>query len=232
WTELTAAFVTPNHPRIAELLNAARAALGAIRERDALDGYQSGSRPHAAHIAEALFNAVAAHHFGYISAPARFEQHGQRVRLVDRVFREKLATCLGLSLLLASMWEQCGLHPVVLLPEGHAMPAFWTHEAHLPEVAIDEPARIRNLIELGELVPVESTLLTQSGATFAEAVDAAKRRMNDPGATFCAIDIRTCRKRSIRPLPLRDDGDESAVDLDQLVAPGVPAAASTTLDRL
>src|SRR5690606_21292120 len=214
WPEMTAAFVTPNHPRVAVLLQVARAALGAISNRDALDGYQSGSRQRAAQIAEACFNAATTQNFGYINPPASFERDGQRVRLVDRLCRERLGTCLDLTLLLAALWEQCGLHPLVLLIEGHAMPALWTHEAHLPEPAIDEPARVRNLIELGEIVPVESTLLTQRGAGFAAAVEMAKRRLQMPGAFFCAIDIRTCRKLGIRPLPLRDGGDTSSLDLD------------------
>lgn len=203
YPELTAAFVTPNHPTIADLLKDARESLRRLDMSDALDGYQSGSRLRSVHIAEACFNAVAARGIGYINPPASFETAGQRVRLVDRIAREKFGTCLDLSLLLMAMWEQCGLHPLVLLPEGHAMPALWTHEAHLPEAAIDEPARIRNLIELGEIVPVESTLVTQSSASFARAVDAAKRRMAAPGGAFCAIDIRSGRKRGIRPLPLR-----------------------------
>jgi very-short-patch-repair endonuclease len=230
YPELTAAFVTPNHPRIAEILQAARASLASLGQQDALDGYQSGGRRRATQIAEACFNAASARGIGYISPPASFERDGQRVRLVDRICRENFGTCLDLSLLLAGLWEQCGLYPLVLFLEGHAMPAVWTHECHLPEPAIDEPARIRNLIELGEIVPVESTLLTQSGSTFAAAVEAAKRRMASPGAGFCAIDIRTGRKRGIRPLPLREDGQATVVDLDALRTE--VRATSTTLDRI
>jgi hypothetical protein len=42
--ELLAAFVTPNHPSLAELLRGARGCLSGWGEPDALDGYQSGSR--------------------------------------------------------------------------------------------------------------------------------------------------------------------------------------------
>ncbi len=228
--ELTAAFVTPNHPHIAELLGYARSALGALAEHDALDGYQSGSRRRAAMIAEAGFNALASWGVGYANPPASFERTGQRVRLVDRVQREKLGTCLDLSLLLASIWEQCGLHPMILLPEGHALPAVWTHDAHLPEPAIDEAARIRNLVELGEIVPVEVTLLTQKGATFGVAVEAARQRLESPGADFCAVDVRSARKRGVRPLPLRSDSSETEVDLDAANAPIAPSM--TQLDAV
>ncbi len=226
--ELTAAFVTPNHPRVADLLGAARVSLRNAGQPEALDGYASGSRQRVSRIAEACFNAVSSLGVGYITAPASFETTGQRVRLADRIMRERLGNCLDLSLLLMSLWEQCGLHPVLLLPERHAMPAVWTHETHLPEAAIDEPARIRNLIELGELIPVEATHCTHADATYERAVDSAKGQMDQPGELFCAIDIRAARARGIRPLPLRDDG-ESGVDLDAL-APDPARPATSTLD--
>ncbi len=203
--ELTAAFVTPNHSLIAELLRGARRILGERDERDAIDGYQSASRQRAALIAEACFLSLAEQKVGYISPPASFEKAGQRIRLVDRVMRERFGTCLDLSLILMAMWEQAGLNTVLLLPEGHAMPAFWTHDSNLPETVIDEPARIRNLLELGEIVAAESTQVTHDSPTFAGAVESARQAMNKPGSVFCAIDLKACRKRGIRPLPLRED---------------------------
>lgn len=226
--EIIAAFVTPNHPRVAELLSAARMALAGLSETDSLDGYQSGSRQRVSLIAEACFSSLASRRIGYINPPASFEHTGQRIRLVDRVCREGFGTCLDLSVLLASMLEQCGLHPLILFPEGHAMPAVWTHAAQLPEAALDDPSRIRNLIELGEIIPLESTLLTSPTCSFAAAVDAAKRTMEKPGETFCAVDIRAARKRGVRPLPLRAEGDSTAIELEQVSneAPG------TVLDRV
>ncbi|MFK7789237.1 MAG: DUF4011 domain-containing protein, partial [Phycisphaeraceae bacterium] len=226
FAELTAAFVTPNHPKVAELLQAARQSLGDLSDTDALDGYQSKSRQRTSHIAEACFNSAAAQGIGYINPPASFETTGQRVRLIDRVLREKFGTCLDLSLMLMSLWEQCGMHSLLLLTQGHAIPAVWTHDTHLAQTVIDEPARIRNLIELGEILPVESTYLTQTGAPFSGAVEAAKQTMQSPGDTFCAIDIRSARKRGVRPLPLRSDG-EAGVDLDAIDSAPAVASAST-----
>lgn len=224
--ELTAAFVTPNHPQVAERLQSARQSLGSLSESDALDGYQSKSRQRASRIAESCFNAIASQNIGYINPPASFETTGQRVRLIDRIQSDKFGTCLDLSLMLMSLWEQCGMHPLILLTQGHAMPAVWTHDTHLAQTVIDEPARIRNLIELGEIIPVESTHLTQSGATFAGAIEAAKRTMQTPGDTFCAIDIRSARKRGVRPLPLRSDG-QAGMDLEAIESSPVATSTST-----
>lgn len=228
--EYTAAFVTPNHPKVAELLQAARQSLGDLSDTDALDGYQSKSRQRASLIAEACFNSIAARGIGYINPPASFETTGQRVRMIDRVLQENFGTCLDLSLALMSLWEQCGMHPLLLLTQGHAMPAVWTYDTHLAQTVIDEPARIRNLIELGEILPVESTHLTHSQATFAGAVQAAKHTMQSPGETFCAIDIRSARKRGVRPLPLRSDG-ELGVDLNAIEDDG-PIASNSTIDSV
>lgn len=213
--EVTAAFVTPNHSLVAQLLQGARRVLAERGERDAIDGYQSGSRQRAALIAEACFASLVGQGIGYIQPPASFEREGQRVRLIDRVMREKFGTCLDLSLALLAMWEQAGLSGVLLLPEGHAMPAFWTHPASLAEAVIDEPARIRNLIELGEIVAVESTHVTQAGAQFARAVESARGSMQRPGSAFVAIDIKACRKRGVRPLPLRE-GELAGLDPAQM----------------
>ena len=230
YAELTAAFVTPNHPKVAELLKTARQSLGGLSDSDALDGYQSKSRQRASHIAESCFNAILSEDIGYINPPASFETTGQRIRLIDRVMQEKLGTCLDLSLALMSLWEQCGMHTVLLLTKGHAIPAVWTHDTHLAQTVIDEPARIRNLIELGEILPVESTLLTQPSTTFSGAVDAAKRTMQSPGDTFNAIDIRSARKRGVRPLPLRSDG-EAGVDL-QAIESGLTPQSGTTIESV
>lgn len=230
YPELTGAFVTPNHPKVAELLRAARASLRERSEHEALDGYQSGSRRRATQIAEACFNALLGSEVGYINPPASFGSAGQRVRLADRLTREGMGTCLDLSLLLMGMWEQCGLHPLLLLPEGHAMPAVWTHEAHLPEATIDEPSRIRNLIELGEIVAVESTVATQRGGAFGLAVEAAERRMAEPGASFCAIDLRSARRLGVRPLPLR--ADEEGIDIDALRVEAASPVATGRLDAV
>lgn len=229
YPEFTAAFVTPNHSQIAELLGRAREVLGRSGDSDSLDGYQSASRQRAARIAEACFTALSGSGIGYINPPASFERTGQRVRLVDRVMREKLGTCLDLSLVLMGMWEQCGLNTLLLLPEGHALPAIWTHEASLPETTIDDAARVRNLIELGEIVPVESTLLTKDGVGFDQAVEAGIEKLITPGATFCAIDLASARKRGVRPLPLRDVAAELEVSEDE---PGVVAETRTRLDSV
>lgn len=228
--ETTAAFVTPNHSLIAELLGRAREILEERGESGSLDGYQSASRQRSARLAEACVLALAERGIGYIQPPASFEKNGQRVRLVDRVLRERLGTCLDLSLVILSLWEQCGLHGLLLLPEKHALPAFWTRETRLPELTVDDAARIRNLMHLGDIVPVESTLLTKEGQTFEAMAASGREKIESPGEGFLAIDIASARKRGVRPLPLRDEGLGEAVRAESGSAPS--DAPATTLDSV
>lgn len=200
--EVLAAFVTPNHPALVPLLRDASAAVGRATGAEGLDGYQAASRTRAAAIAEAAYASVAARGLNYINPPASFGRVGQRVRLADRLLRERMGACLDLSLLLAGLWEQAGLHPVILLFDDHAMAGFWTYEHHLAAPVLDDAATIRNRIALGDLVAVESTLLTHRNAVFGNAIERANERLRENDAGFHAVDIRSCRARSVRPLPL------------------------------
>ncbi|MDQ7013102.1 MAG: DUF4011 domain-containing protein [Planctomycetota bacterium] len=229
--ELLAAFVTPNHPALPAVLRGAREVLQAAGERDAIDGYQAASRSRAVRLAEVCFVSLAGRDIGYINPPASFERSGQRIRLADRVFREGLGTCLDLSLLLAGLWEQAGLNPLIVLFEDHALPAFWTRDEHFPEPAIDEPERLRKGVGLGELVVVESTVLTQRGGTFAAAVEAANRKL-DAAGEVCAVDIRTARRLGVRPLPLRVEHEETTLDPAAVAAAAAREALPASLDAV
>ena len=230
--ELLAAFVTPNHPALGPLLADARAVLRERGERDAIDGYQSGSRVRTVAMAEACFTALARAGIGYISPPASFERAGQRVRLADQVLRERLGTCLDLTLLLAGLWEQAGLNPLVLLFEDHALPALWTHDEHFPEALVDEAGRLRKGVELGELVVVESTVLTHQDGTFAKAVEAAGRRLGAAEHVH-ALDLRAARRLGIRPLPLRVEaiGSSIAPEAVEPAGPGTQLPAVLLAER-
>ncbi len=230
--ELTAAFITPNHPLVNGYLGRVRSMLADQTDSNAIDGYQSQSRSRAVSIAESGFYSAASQGLKYIVAPSSFEVDGQRVRLIDRIERERQGNCLEFSLLLAGIWEQCGLNPLIVLVEGHAMVAFWTRDFYLQEVTTDDPAGFRNRVELGEVVVVESTLLASPNASFTQACEAAKKKLTDPGRSFCVIDVKAGRKRGIRPLPLRAEvGDQTRLDLDDQAAQIRPKL-SAELERI
>ncbi len=206
--ELIGAFVLPNHPAVAGLLQAARERLKALGEDEAIDGYQSNSRRRAALLAQVCYEALAGQSLGYINPPAGFEETGQRVRLVDRVLTEKQGTCLDLALVLAAVCEQAGLHGVLLFFEDHVVYGLWTRNDRFASGYVDEIELIRNRIGLGDLVPIETTMVTRAGASFADAVSAATRRLEKGTGWVGAVDLASARAMGFSPLPLRvkDDG--------------------------
>ncbi|MFI4860801.1 MAG: DUF3320 domain-containing protein [Phycisphaerales bacterium JB063] len=218
--EILAAFVTPNHPVIARLMGDARKHLELAMgggQTASLSGYQRRDPAYARAIIDAVYRAAGDLDPGYITVPASFEDQGQRVRLPDQIAERKLGNCLDLSLLLAGMLEQAGLHPILVMTKGHAFVACHLHDASFPEPAVTEPLRLRKRIQLGEIIAIESTGLTHDPAMpLEQAEQAALRKLENPDEYHYAIDIATARRRGIRPLPLRvKPGTYDLIDLEK-----------------
>lgn len=211
--ELLAAFVLPNTRVIESILADAAERLLSQGRDFRLDGYQSKSRQAAAAQVAAIFEAIQARGIHYSNPPASFEQSGQKVRLPQRILDSGLATCLDTTLLFCACAEQAGLHPLAVMIQGHAFCGVWLDETIFPESAQDSHSRLKNRVDLHEILPVETTLLCEAKAPFAAAVDAGRRHLADASRFQCVIDIVRCRRLGVRPLPLLDDGkvDEEAV---------------------
>jgi len=211
--ELVAAFVLPNDPAVDVINRAASAKLQASGRNPALDGYASGQRERVWECIEALWGAVSDLQVSYALPPAGFERDGQKVRLPGDVVRARVGTCLDTTLLFAACLEQMRLDPVVVLFEGHALVGAWLAPTDLTEAKVLEPQVLRKRVALGELILVETTLVTtrtagQAAITFAQACDVAKDEVTEGSARAfeVAIDIRRVRDQRIRPLSLGADG--------------------------
>ncbi len=202
--ELTAAFILPNHPTVQTILATARQHLERATGQPAFSGYQSNSIAHVEAMVEAIYQAIAGMDLGYINPPASFERQGQKVRLPDEIATHRLATCLDLTLLMAACFEQAGLNPLIVLVDGHAFVALWANAQTFAEPVVDDALRIRKRMQLGEIIAVETTVLTNRPVpSIADARRAALRHMEDVDRFICAIDVRAARSLSIRPLPVR-----------------------------
>lgn len=232
WSPLTvphllAAYVLPNHPAVAELLSHARVPLERITHNPALDGYQSGSSARVAAIARAVYESLAACNITYSNPPASFEENGQKIRTPEQVLREQVATCLDVSVLLAACLEQSGLHPLVVVVQGHAFPAVWLEGHYTPEGYIDDASALRKLVDLDRLLVFDSSSAVERPAVpFAEARRRAASTLGENKLLY-AIDIRGARKLHFRPLPMRVAGTYAAApDPVVIVAPATgPSAA-------
>ena len=163
--ELLAAFVMPNLPAVAKILREASELLRRADRTTSLEGYQSGSPRRVWEIISFIWNAVTAGRLTYIEAPASFETEGQKIRTPNDIQENGMGTCLDLAVLFASILEQVGLHPILVLTRGHALCGVWLQPQPTRDLICDDPASIRNAIGLYNLVLFETTLATGHQAT-------------------------------------------------------------------
>lgn len=97
--EIMAEFVTPNHQQIPKIIHKAAALLEKWTGNPSFDDYQSQNPNRVRKQMAAIFETIASLQIVYCSVPASFEEQGQRVRLADAIFENKLANCFDISLL-------------------------------------------------------------------------------------------------------------------------------------
>jgi len=114
-------------------------------------------------------------------------------------------------MLFASVLEQCGLNPIIVMPKGHAVVGVWLQPEELATIVIDDAETLRKRIQLKELILIESTYITSHPALpFSKAVEAAIETIDpDKDDSFsAAVDIRRARAHRIVPLGIKS-GDFS-----------------------
>src|SRR5690606_11805109 len=126
--EILAAFALPNDPAVMTILSRAAELLREHTGRSAFNAYQDKSRKRAWEQIAAIYKAVAELGIRYVVPPASFHHTGQKVRTVSDILAQRFASCLDLSLLFAACCEQAGLHPLVLMHDGHAYAGCWLEE--------------------------------------------------------------------------------------------------------
>ena len=205
YPELLAAFVTPNHPQLAQVIARAADHLGKWTGDTSMDGYQSQDPNRVLSQAAAIFTALKEESISYVVPPASFEQQGQRVRLCDMVLRQKLGTCLDLTLLYASCLEAVGLHPLLIVTEGHIFTGLWLEERMFPECVQDDVSLLRKRLAAGvnEIAVVETTCLTSGkDLSFDQARTAGEQNLQTQPLE-CIIDVHRARLSRVHPLPQR-----------------------------
>lgn len=201
--EILAAFVLPNDPAIMPLLGRASEILRASTGRADLNGYQDKNRKRVWEQVAAIYKAVAELKLRYIVPPASFENTGQKVRFPSDIIAQRFATCLDLTLLFAACCEQAGLHPLILMHEGHAYSGCWLEERTLSEPSIDDLQHIRKLFTDGLVTVFEATTATTDQAgTLVDAETLAKPLLQTTLPFRAALDVRRSRIARIHPLPI------------------------------
>lgn len=204
--ELAAAFVTPNHPQVVQIVREAADIMGKWSGNPSFTAYQSKDPNRVRMQAAAIYAALQNRGISYNVAPPSFEKIGQRVRLPEAVFAQRMGNCLDLSLLYAACMEAVGLHPLLIFTEGHAFAGVWLVEETFSESVQDDISLLTKRIASGvnEICVIESTAFVQgTAANFDDAVLRAESKLQNPDQFDCVVDVRRARGGSIRPLPLR-----------------------------
>ena len=206
YPELVTAFVTPNHPEIIKLNARAAYFLEKWTGDPSFDAYQSRDSNRVLRQAAAVYGALQEQNIIYSVPPASFQRCGQRVRLCDAVLQQKMGTCLDLTLLYTACLEAIGLHPLLILQEGHIFAGLWLEEMTFPEAVQDDVSLLTKRLADGinELAVVECTaLVSGKNLSFDEARTAAEQKLVGDDPIQCVIDITRTRYSGITPLPLR-----------------------------
>lgn len=223
--ELLAAFSQPNNPALSPLVAEAQERLMSWSNDSALSGYQSKSRERVRLSVAAFYAAVQARGISYIGASPSFESQGQKIRTAEQLLSEGRGNCLDLTLLLASSLELSGLHPILILVEGHAFPGVWLEDDSFDTMIVDDPLSIRKRVEVGSICVFDSSIMTvQPAVDFAVA---EKTAIDNLGEKFqFAVDIHCARSHRILPLPSRNVNAEFVVESETRGATVTQAPAS------
>jgi len=200
-----ACFVTPNHPVISQILKQVSETLKRNRKIPSLEGYQSGNPNRVDEMVKALYETFAHFGIGYINPPASFmtdEEFYQKIRFPDQVFYEQLGTCADLTPLAASCLEQMGLHPVMILVNGHVFPGVWRIANHPSQSAlITSYSTVINWVESGDLLLFDSS--TYANHPQPPFQDAVQNAINYLDSFWTLIDVHSARKEGFKPIPVR-----------------------------
>jgi very-short-patch-repair endonuclease len=204
--EILAAFILPNDPALMPILGRASDLLREATGRGALNGYQDKSRKRAWEQVAALYKAVAELGIRYINPPASFETTGQKIAFPSQIVAERFGTCLDLTLLFAACCERVGLHPLVLMHEGHAYAGCWLEERTFDDPVDDGPdalQQIRKLADREELTVFETTLVAgESPGVLGDAERSALAHLHTEKPFCLALDVHRARISRIVPLPI------------------------------
>ena len=158
--EMLAAHVMPNHPAVTALVGEAAGVLEQKTGSGALVGYAAdpgagrrGRRTRSPRPCSAAASATA-------SRRCRWSDLGQQVRTPGDVLTWRVGTPLDTVVVLAAALEQAGIRPLLWLADGHAFLGYWREERSAESAATTDAAPLVNLVDLGLIGLVETTLLT------------------------------------------------------------------------
>jgi len=236
-----AGLVQPHEPTLRPILDTAAKLLQQKTGRDGLSGYQSaarGSYDHVDAMVQSIWEAVHGLGIHYSNPPSSWDlqnspnQQGQRVRLAAQAISERIGTCLDTTVLMASLLAAVDLYPIIFLGVhpalgGHAFVGYWRDADWRKHPEFWYLSDGQNLVDAGVVVPIETTMVTDASATYAQALTVGKERfaaftdfsevspehVAEFEAECAAIDVAVAHRLGTIPLPVRVPQQDGSVNL-------------------
>ncbi len=221
--ELLASLVLPNDSAVDALLSRGADILQQQGLSPSWRGYQAEKNAIINQV-HALWNATGELGLTYALPPRSWNEFGagQKVRTPSQIMQGGCATCLDSTLLMAAALAQAGFNPLIVLLPGHAFVGVMLKDASLLSPLETHAGTLRNLLELDEVLLLETTLATrQEGegsapVSFEAARASANRQLRglEVDEYFLALDIVRIWATGIHPfMAVSDTGEACAATL-------------------
>src|SRR6185436_4164539 len=149
----------------------------------------------------------------YSEPPVSWSDLGQQVRTPGDVLTWRVGTPLDTVVVLAAALEQAGIRPLLWLADGiggrvggaHAFLGYWREERSAESAATTDAAPLVNLVDLGLIGLVETTLLTSMSEAGADLHRPAYTGWltGELDKILGVTDVHRARRDGIYPLPAR-----------------------------
>jgi len=150
-------------------------------------------------LVKALFNTVKDENISYNTNTITFgEGSAQRIREPELTLRSKSASSIDGSVLLASLFENVGLRPYIVILSEHAI------------VGVSRPDQVNDRIYIETTLLGRSTIesILSFESTFTAATNAGKeaynkgysRSVNQKSGIFTVVDIKKARREGVLPI--------------------------------
>lgn len=197
-------FVTPNHPAISKIVISAAKHLKALFGFSAFYEYQTQKPQDVIKQVAAVYYALHEEGIVYRSMPPNYEEVGQRITLPVQVLQNKIANCIELSILFASVLESIGINCTIIINKNHAFLGIWLVDDCCEYGVCDDVSYIEKKISKGieEMMVLECTSITAERALFEEASRSAESTLANHDQFIMFLDVKRCRLERYLPLPL------------------------------
>ena len=157
-------------------------------------------------VVRAIAEAMHARGIRYSEPPASWSDLGQQVRTPGDVLTWRVGTPLDTVVVLAAALEQAGIRPLLWLGRrGTRFLGYWREERSAESAATTDAAPLVNLVDLGLIGLVETTLLTSMGEPGADLHRPAYTGWltGELDRILGVTDVHRARRDGIFPLPAR-----------------------------